>query len=62
MVLRISVHDAHFLNTVSPILTKVTDQEDSLLFRGLLWRRIVPVGCACGPGWIFLRPLYGATC
>ena len=62
MVLGISVHDVHVVNTVSPIMTEVTDHELSLLFRGLWWQSIVPVGCACGPGWLFLRPLHGAIC
>ena len=35
MVLGICVHDAHAVNTFSPILPEVTDQEVSLLFRGL---------------------------
>ena len=50
MGLGICVHDAHGVNTVSPIMPKITDQEVSLLFRGLWRRRTVPVGCACGPG------------
>ena len=35
MVLCICVHDAHVVNTVSPIMPEVTDQEVTLLFCGL---------------------------
>ena len=35
MGLGIYVHDAHVLNTVSPILLEVMDQEVTLLFHGL---------------------------
>ena len=62
MGLGISVHNAHFMNTVCLILPEVAYQEVSLLFRGLWWRRIVPVSCACGIGRISLRPLHSATC
>ena len=33
MGLGISIHDAHVVNNVYPILPEVTDQEVSLLFR-----------------------------
>ena len=33
MVIGVSVHEMHVLNTVGPVLTEVTDQEVSLLFR-----------------------------
>ena len=62
MGLGICVHDAHVMNTVSPILLEVEDQEVALLFRGLYrWRG----GCECcgfGPDRILLWPLHGATC
>ena len=61
MGLGICLCDEHVVNTVSPILPEVTDQEVSLLFRGLWRRRVFPNGCACGPGQICLRPLHGAT-
>ena len=61
MIPGISVHDAHVVNTVSPILPEVADQEVSLLFRGPWRRRVVPVICDCGPGRLCLRPLHGAT-
>ena len=35
MGLGICVHNLHAMNTVSPILSEVTDQEVSLLLRGL---------------------------
>ena len=38
MGIGVSVHDIHVVNTVGPVLPEVTDQEVSLLFRGL-WRR-----------------------
>ena len=62
MGLGICVQDTHVVNTVSPILTEVTDQDVSLLFRSLWRRREVQDGCACGPGRLCLRPLHGATC
>ena len=46
MGLGICVHDAHVVNTVSPILPEVTYQELTLLFRGLWRRRVVQDGCA----------------
>ena len=62
MGIGICVHYAHVVNTVSPILPEVTDQEVSLLFCGLWRRRVVYEGCACGTGRLCLRPLRGATC
>ena len=62
MGLCISFHDAHVVNTVSPILPEMTDQEVSLLFRGLWRLRVSPVGCVCGPGWLVLWLLHGSTC
>ena len=35
MLLSVSVHDAHVVNTVGPILPEVTYQEVTLLFCGL---------------------------
>ena len=62
MGLSISFNDTHVVNTVSPILSDVTDQEVSLLLRGL-WRQcVVPIGRTYGPGLISLRHLRGATC
>ena len=61
MVFGISVHDTHVVNTVSPIFPEVMDQEVSFLFQGP-WRwRVVPVGRTCGPGYLILRPIHGAT-
>ena len=57
----ISVHDMHVVNTISPILIEVTDQEVSLLFHNLGRRSVVLVGRTCGPGRLNLRPLHGAT-
>ena len=61
MVIGISVHDAHVVNTICPILSEVTDQEVSLLLHGLWWRHVVLVGCDFGPGRLILWPLHGAT-
>ena len=62
MVPVISVHDAHIVNTLCPIILEVMDKEVSLLFSGLCQRCVVPVGCACDLGWICHWPLHGATC
>ena len=35
MGLGVCVHDAHVVNTVSPIMLEVVDQEDTLMFGGL---------------------------
>ena len=54
MGLGVSVHDTHVVNTVSPVLPEVTDQEVSLLFRGL-WRwRAVPIRRTYSPGRLSL--------
>ena len=62
MGLGICVHDVHVENTVSPILPEVTDQEVTLLFRGLYQWRGGSDCCGFGPGQLCLRPLHGATC
>ena len=62
MGIDICVHDVNVVNIVSPILSEVTDQEVTLLFRGLERRNIVWGGYTFGPGRILLRPLHGATC
>ena len=62
MGLGIYVRGAHVVNAISPIMPEVTYKEVFLLLHGLWRRRVVPVGCAYGPGRICLRPLHGATC
>ena len=56
----IIVHDTHIVNTVCTIQLDVSEQKVSLLFRGL-WRSVLCVGDATGPGWLGFRPLHGAT-
>ena len=62
MRLGTSVHDTHVMNTVCPILSEVTDQEVTLMFRGLYRQRVVQDGCAFGTGRLCLRPFHGTTC
>ena len=60
IVLCISVHNSHVVNTVSSILPEVPEQKVSLLFFGL-WRSVLCVGDATGPGWFCFCFLHGAT-
>ena len=50
------------MNTVTTVLPEVTDQEASLLFRGLWRRHAIPIGRTYGPGRLSLWPLQSATC
>ena len=61
MGLGICVHDAHFVNTVSPILPEVIDQEVTLIFCGLYWWRGGWDCCGFGTGRLCLWPLHGTT-
>ena len=61
MRLGVSVHETHVVNTVGTVFPEVTDQEFSLLFRGLWWKSAVPIDQTYGPGQLSLWPLHGAT-
>ena len=61
MGLGVSVNDTHGMNNVGSVLPEVTDQEVSLLFRGLWRRRAVLIGRTYGPVRISLRPLHSTT-
>ena len=60
--LGICVHDVHVVNTVSPILPEVTDQDVPILLRGLYRWCGVWDYCGFGSGRLCLRPLHGTTC
>ena len=60
IVLSISVHNTHVVNTVCPILPEVPEQKVSLLFRGFC-RIIIQVFGVTGPSCFGFRTLHGAT-
>ena len=61
MELGICVHDAHVVNTLSPILPEFMDQEVALLLRRFYCWRGCCGFCGFGPGRICLWPLHNAT-
>ena len=62
MGLGVSVNNTHVVNTVGIVLPEVTDQEVSLLFRGLWRRRSVQISKTYGPDQLSLWTLHGTTC
>ena len=60
IVLCISVHDKHVVNTVGPVGPEVPDQKVSLLFRVLWWGGLL-CSAVTGSGGLSFRPRHGAT-